>query len=511
MNLNDMLINTVSRVPEKILFRAGDRSVTYEQFHRRVCRAANALLMLGAGYQERVAVIGPNSVSYAEVIFACAKSGRIVDLINWRLSHEKICRILAESDAKVVVISMSCAKTLDYLQEHLPRQVKYVLLDGENGAALSYEQLLAAQKDTFQDKSCSGDEIVFQLYTSGTTGREKGVMITHENVLLKCLLLQRELPYEPDDIVLGILPFFHVAVIGLLSTICAGCTYVFGAPVPEAIAAAIAKEKVTRVTLVPSILGQVVRYLEQNPMDVSSIKIIGYGAAPMTPELLRCKKVFNCKFTQGYGMTETMSSITVLLPEHHSDERNLCTVGKPLMGTHIRIVDVDGKPCSAGDVGEIVVHQPTLMKGYYNRPELTEQAIRDGWYYTGDIGFLDEKGFLHLLDRRSSMVISGGENIFPKEVEDCILKYLPDRISELAVIGVPDQTWGEVLMLAVVVEKGACLTEEDIYDVCRAHLDSFKKPRHIYFMDHIPRNEAGKVARQKLLEYHEAQIQNQNK
>lgn len=501
MDLNDLLLNSVRKYPSKNVIKDGDRHYSYSQFHKRVCKLANALAAKNIKYQDKVALICPNCHAYLEIVFACAKIGAISEHFNWRLAPVKMWEMLEDSPATVVFISHKYADIYEYLKNNLTRQVTFIFVDETADQALSYEAFIGDMPEVCEDARLNDDDVAMQLYTSGTTGKAKGVMLTTANVVTQLLVSIMEGSLRHDEVYLCLLPLFHTTCISALQILSVGGEIVFGkSKSPEEIVKLLEAEGITRTTLVPYQLNTLVSYAEEHRVKADSLRIINYGGAPMSQELLeRGRKCFRCGFHQAYGMTEMTATITVLLPDDHLEARNLCTVGKPGAANRVRVVNDSGQVCKTGETGEIVAQGKTMMKGYYNNPELTAAVIRDGWYHTGDIGYFDERGFLHLMGRKNDMIISGGENIYPKEVADCI-RSMGKGIFDVGVIGVPDDAWGELVIAAVVKSPGAEVTAEDITNHCRENLASYKKPHYVCFLDKLPRNESGKIVKEELEE-----------
>jgi acyl-CoA synthetase (AMP-forming)/AMP-acid ligase II len=494
MLLNELLESAVSKYPEKTAIRFGDLAFTYADFYRRVRALAGALQQRGVARQSKVAVIAPNSHRYLETVFACALLGSVSEHFNGKLAPPVICRLLEESTATVVMISRLFGETAKYLREHLSREILIV----EGGIGLNYEELLAEGAEPVP-ANWSEDEVVLELYTSGTTGKPKGVLLTAAALRTQVLVSAVEGRWTHDEVFLCVLPLYHTTCISVFQLLLVGGELVVSSNCqPTEIAWLIDRYGVTRTTLVPHLLNELLAEVEADFCRLQSLRTINYGGAPMSPELMaRCQKSLSCVFHQAYGMTEMTASVTVLLPEMHSDLSLLNTVGKPMLGVEIRVVGDEGEVLPAFAKGEILVKSATLMKGYYNNPELTNAVVREGWYHTGDIGYLDSRGFLYLVSRKQDMIISGGENIYPQEVAACI-REMSDAIKDVAVVGIPDAHLGESVAAAVVLKGGATIAASDIADYCSRKLGRYFKPRHICFLPNLPRYENGKISREKV-------------
>lgn len=509
INLVDILDASANAHPDKVAMRFKDRSFTFSDVKDRVDRLAGALADRGTERRGHVAVITPNTSACIEIVFACARLGAVCEQYNTRLSALSIVGLLQRSDARIVFLS--CAM-YDVLKDHLEsvgRPLTLILLDGvagdeaakaravaiaDGGDALDYENVLAEAEPLEAAADVSASDAVIMLYTSGTTGMPRGVLLSHEALLARIEIDTKEMWFTPDDVSLSVLPLFHVTCVTAFVTVANGAELVIAdSHKPEDVAAMIRTYGVTRVGLVPFLLRALADYVERNDIGIDTLRLIVYGGEPISLDLLtRCQKLLKCDFLQGYGMTETASAITMLTPEHHKNPRLLSTVGTVVPGMELKVVDRTGKTCPPEIAGEVLVKTRTLMSGYYHDPERTDDVIRDGWYCTGDIGILDEEGFLTLVDRKNNLVITGGENVYPLEVGRCI-EAMGDDIVDVVVIGIPDAVWGETLAAVVVRKEGSDVTEADIVAHCAHRLGGYKKPRKVLFVDSLVRNASGKV------------------
>ncbi len=506
MRIDDFLTNSVNKCPNRLAVREGERSYSYQELDEAACRAANVLAVLGVAPQDFVTIIGPNSLSYVELMFANAKAGAVSEQVNWRFAPTVICELLQESESKVVFISGACQDTYRYLKQHLARPVTFVSLDSPIEGELQYEALRDQQSTTFESPPVREDDLAMLLYTSGSTGKPKGVLYTVGGVVLKVLLMVLETSWVAGEVYICVLSLHHSACLTLYETVAVGGSYIFGGTKVEDIAAAIARERATRVSLVPSLIKQLLLYVVESSVDLSSLRVIDYGGSSMSASLIAdCKKHLSCDFCQGYGMTETLTTLTSLTPAMHANPDKVKSVGRPMLGTAIAIVDAAGGRLPVDETGEIVARTPAVMKGYYKNAQATAAVLRDGWYFTGDIGYLDADGFLYIRGRKNGMIISGGENIFPDEVAECIRGMGAD-ILDVAVTGVPDEVYDETVMAVVVKAPGSSIEARDVIEHCRHNLASYKKPRYVHFVASIPRNAMGKVVRAGLLDIHNERL-----
>ena len=505
MLIGDMLTRAARCYPDKEAVVFEETRLTYAEFNERTNRLSNALLDLGVKRGERVVVICHNSNHYAEAVFAIAKIGAVSTNLNWRLSPKELAFLLDDSEANIVFFS----KRFEYLYEpmvkELPKKLKYIAVDGKSDdSMLDYEELIAKYPSNEPEVDIDFEDVVLQLYTSGTTGRPKGVMLTHKNMYSNAISTILEMELTRDFNVLGLLPIFHIAVFVLLNLVLVGAKVTFVHSFdPAEIMALIEKEKVTAVGFTPIIFKFLLDHPELEKFDLSSLKQVIYATAPMPVDLLRrSMDKFQCDFIQFFGMTETSPTLTMLVPEDHILEgpeykvRRLASAGRATINVEVKVVDGNGEECPPGVTGEIIGRGDNVMKGYHKMPKETKDVIRDGWYYTGDMGYFDEYGYLYIADRKKDMVISGGENIYPREVEEAIL--LLDGVAEVAVIGVPDDAWGEAVKAIVVPATGSELTDEMVIEHCKSHIASYKKPKSVEFMEMLPRSALGKVLKHEL-------------
>lgn len=498
MPLADTFGASVRAHPNKVALRFEGRAWTYRELGRRASKLAAALRGLGVREHDHVAMISANHPACMELLLACAQVGAVYEPYNIRLSALTITQLLSRSGARVVVVSRELyARMRDDLRE-VTHPIRVVLLDSpdDEEGVVQYERLLAeAELDTRQ-ANVEGFDAALLLYTSGTTGMPRGVMLSHDALMKRVSLDSHAMLFAEDCVTLCVLPLFHVTFMSSLITLLVGGELVIAnSRKAEDLVGCITEFGVTHVGLVPFLLRILAAYVEREGVCVDTLRLVVYGGEPVDGELLaRCRKLFACGFLQGYGMTETLGAVTMLRPEHHRDTSRLLTAGTAVPGIEVRVVDASGAPCPCGTTGEVVVKTDTLMSGYLCDDESTRRVISEGWYRTGDIGMLDEEGFLTLVDRTCNMVITGGENVYPLEVERCI-RALDDDVEDAAVVGVPDSYWGEALAAFVVRKEGSNLTESALVEHCARQLGGYKKPRRVQFVEELERNATGKVSK----------------
>ncbi|MGY2488437.1 fatty acid--CoA ligase [Cupriavidus sp. CP313] len=494
--------------PHSMALSFEGRETTYAQFHSRTNQVANALTGAGLRHGQRIAYLGKNCDRYFEIVFGAAKAGVVTTPVGWRLAPAEAAFIIENCGARVVFVGPEASAQVDAALDGLPGRPLVIAIDGAPAkGAIPLDAWLAAASQQSPEVSVSPEDVILQLYTSGTTGRPKGVMLTHENVLAKqrdaCKAQMSWHKWSHDDVSLVAMPVGHAggSLWGIQGLLYGAKGVVVREFDPLKVLDLVERKGISKMFMVPTALQIVARQPRSREIDYRRLKYILYGASPMPIDLLReCMEVFGCGFCQQYGMTETAGAIVYLPPEdHHPDSKRMRAAGIPLPGVEIRIVDARGESLPPYAVGEVVTRSSGNMAGYWQMPGETRAALdSDGWLQTGDAGYLDEDGYLYIHDRVKDMIISGAENIYPAEVENAI--YGHASVAEVAVIGVPDQKWGEAVKAVVVLKPGAAADVEDILSFTRARIAAFKLPKSIDFVESLPRNAAGKVLRRQLRE-----------
>lgn len=498
MPLVDTFDASVRAHPNTVALRFEGRAWTYCELGLRVSKLAAALRELGVREHDHVAMISANHPACMELLLACAQVGAVYEPYNIRLSALTVQQLLTRSGAGVVVVSYELyARMRDDLQD-VTHPMHVVLVDAPNGeeGVLHYERLIAEAEPCACRAVVKGSDAALLLYTSGTTGMPRGVVLSHDALMKRVAIDTHAMCFAEDCVTLCVLPLFHVTFMSSLITLLVGGELVIvNSRKAEDLVACITGFGVTHVGLVPFLLKILAAYVEHEGIRIDTLRLVVYGGEPVDGALLaRCQKLFACGFLQGYGMTETLGAVTMLLPEHHQDASRLLTAGTAVPGVEVRVVGKDGAPCACGSPGEVVVRTDTLMSGYLCDEEGTRRVVREGWYCTGDIGMVDGEGFLTLVDRKCNMVITGGENVYPLEVERCI-RALGDDVVDVVVVGVPDAYWGEALAAFVVRKEGSSLAESDVVEQCVRQLGGYKKPRTVQFVKGLERNATGKVSK----------------
>jgi long-chain acyl-CoA synthetase len=486
----------------------GNRTVSYAEMHERSNRVANALIAEGVGPQDRVAFLDKNGLEFFEVLFGGGKANAVNVAVNWRLAPREMEYIINDAQAKILFIGPDFFSHLQEFEDGLHAVKKIIVTGGEHPTHQSYRAWLSGSAATDPAVPSAADDVAMQIYTSGTTGLPKGAMLSNKNLGSMVPHLAAPWRFDSTSVNAVAMPLFHIGGSGwaLVGMWAGGHAILFRDFIPHEVLAAIAKHRITNALFVPAMLQFMTLVPGAADGDYSTLRSIVYGASPITNDVLtRAMKTFKCEFVQVYGLTETTGAITQLDAKDHDPEgprgRLLRSAGKPYPWVDLRIVDPDTEQDQPrGEVGELWVRTVQNMKGYWNNPEATAKTFtEDGqWFKTGDAGFLDEEGYVFLTDRVKDMIVSGGENVYPAEVEN-VLSSHPD-IEDVAVIGVPDEKWGETVKAIVVRRAGTDPKPEAIIEYARERLARYKCPTSVDFLGALPRNPSGKILKRELRE-----------
>ena len=482
----------------RVAMREEDRVYSYAELDELAAAAAAALLAAGLKKGDRIAWIGKNSDLYFTLFYGAARAGIVMAPVGWRLSPVEWAYVVNDTQAKMVFAGPGFETLADQLAGKLEGDPVIV------SAAEARAMIDATPRAPFEPSGT--DDAVLQLYTSGTTGNPKGAVLSNRNLFaLRKHSSDLDLPYtkwEDDEAVLVAMPCAHIGGTGLgIMALAAGLPGIVLAEFnPEGVFDAVEQHGVTRFFMVPAALHMLLMHPRCASVDYSRLKYILYGAAPIPLELLRqCIKVFGAQFIQAYGMTETTGTISMLPPEDHDPAGNkrMRSAGKPLPGVEMKILGADGGELPVGEVGEVVTRSSNNMLGYWNLPDATTKTMSgDGWIRTGDAGYMDEDGYLYIHDRMKDMIITGGENVYPAEVESAIFGH--PAVQEVAVFGIPDEKWGETVKAVCVAKPGMAIEEADIIAWARERIAPFKCPRSVDVIPALPRNASGKILRKDL-------------
>jgi acyl-CoA synthetase (AMP-forming)/AMP-acid ligase II len=492
---------------DETAFDDGTRRLTHGAFHARACRLAASLEQRGCGPQDRVAMLGMNSIEYFEFYGACEIAGLVATTVNYRLALPEMQGILESAAPAAFLFEAQYAEQVAQLRECLPGVRAWICIGESPAWAEAYETVLETAPATGPRGRAGEDDIAHLIFTSGTTGKPKGCMLAHRDSVNKAQMHAGEMGISPADRVLLVMPYFHVGAKGIqIGAAWRGAAVLVRRSFdPVQVLDAIERDKVTILHLAPTMIQSVLEQPGIAQRDLSSVRVVCYSAAPMPINILRKGlALMGDVFHQVYGQTE--GAVSVLLRSQHRPEgsdrerRRLESVGQPLVGTEVRLVDDAGREVPAGEAGEITYRGGVMFRGYWNDMAATLATLRDGWIRSGDIGRFDEDGFLYIVDRKKDMVISGGENIYSREVEQALVQH--PAVLEAAVIGVPDAKWGEAVRAVVVLRTGARAAGDELIAHCRTLIASYKKPRSIVFTAALPKNANGKIDKNQIRALH---------
>jgi acyl-CoA synthetase (AMP-forming)/AMP-acid ligase II len=506
--LSETILEAISRHARAqrgaLAYRTPSRTWSFAELEESADRAANGLAGLGIGRGDRVACLTKHSAECVVLTLAACKIGAVCMPVNWRLAPSEIEYIAANGKARLMMADAAFMPAMQHVK--VPGLDTMLQTEGFSRWIARFQPLRAASQP-------APDDTALQLYSSGTTGLPKGVELTHRNLSAGMMQAVPEaIGYRgAGDVMLNVLPTYHIAGVGvaLLTATRGGPSVLLPDFDPARAVAAIAEHRITHAFLVPAMIQFMLQSPGADRADYSSLRGISYGASPISERVLvEAMRTFRCDFMQVYGLTETTGAITALAPEDHDPEgprkHLLRSAGKPIEGVEIRIVDpASERDCAEGQVGEVWIRTWQNMKGYWGNAKATEQAFAErradgwGWLRTGDAGYLRE-GYLYLHDRIKDMIISGGENIYPAEVENVLMQH--PAVADGAVIGVPDEAWGEAVKACVVLKKGSCVTEQALIAFMRGRIAHYKCPKSVDFLEAIPRNPTGKILKRVLRE-----------
>lgn len=500
--LGKILEQTAQKYPKKeaLYDVKKNRRWTYRKWNREVNRLANAFLAAGVKKGDRISAYLYNTEEMATTLFACAKIGAVFNPVNFRLRAEEIAYILRDAEPKIVLFEKALEKTVAKIYRRFPLTSFWMIDSTPPFYAESYHEKVRAASDARPEVEVSEEDLYAIMYTSGTTGRPKGVMHRHRDMIEQSLILLGMMRLTPNDRGLVAAPMFHCAELhcAFLPRVHIGASQVIMHQFdPKQVLKLVQDEKITVFFAAPTMWNRLLQE-DLSRYRLSSLRLGLYGGAPMAPALIKsCREKLKIGLIQAYGMTEMGPAVTFLLEDEQMTKAG--SAGKPCLNHEVRVVRVkEGAPSdpkevlSPGCVGEILVRGSCMMKGYYRREEETKRAIYKGWYHSGDLGYMDEDGYLWVADRLDDMMISGGENIYPREVEDVLHEH--PGVLDVAVLGEPDETWGE-RVVAYVVKKHPDVTADELDRFCRqsGKLARYKRPRKYIFVEQLPRNASGKI------------------
>jgi acyl-CoA synthetase (AMP-forming)/AMP-acid ligase II len=503
--LGDILRKAAKLNPDKEAIIFKENRFTFKTFFERTNNIANFLMNSGVKKGDRIAVLMENCHQYAELYFAIPKSGGIAVPINYRLAAEEIEWIINFSEANTLIFGEKYIDTIRRIRSTIPSVRNFIGIGIIGNEFINYDNMLSGSSDE-PHVDIHDDDVACIYWTSGTTGRPKGAMLTHRNLISSatntCVCYKESF----GDSFIIISPMFHSASpCHLFARVSMGntCVILEGWEM-RLYLETIQKEKITHIFLLPTMIRWVLESAVVQNYDLSTLRLLHYGGAPLDVDTIKkAKKIFGCDLIQGFGMTEIgPSAVSESTREDHildgstEKEERFASVGRDAFNAEVRIVDDDDNEVPVGEVGEICVRGQHVMKGYWRMPTETDEALKNGWFHTGDLGRRDKGGYIYVVDRKKDMIISGAENIYSAEVERAI-SFHP-AVSEVAVVGVPDKIWGEAVKAVVVLKEGVEATEEEIIEHCKKHLASYKKPKSVDFVKELPKSEMGKILKRDL-------------
>jgi len=506
----DIVYRNALLYPDKAAFKFGARVSTFAQFNSNVNRLVNALASLGAKKGDVIGILAWNSIEYAEFYGAAMKGGFIASAFNPRLKEEELEYVINYSEANILFVDrgQELMERVDTLRPRLPRVKNYVSFGEAPPPMTAYEDLLARSPDREPDAQLEEDDPLFIFYTSGTTGIPRGALYTHRRAMDDTRRFVITLGLEHQEIQVQVMPLFHVGgsknfwgyfFVGATNVIMSKSSFD-----PAATLETIQRERATDIHIVPTHLAAFLALPNVDDYDLSSLKRMFYAASPMPLELLKKGiEKWGPVFVQNYGSTEDGPNVTSLSRHQHTalfgspeDQERLASAGFPQIGVHVRIVDEGGKDVEPGEVGEIIARSNGVMQEWWRKPDDTRETISEGWVHTGDMGKYDERGYIYIVDRKKDMIVSGGENVYPREVEEVLYRH--PSVKECAVIGIPDPYWVEKVHALVVLKEGKGLEAKELIGFCKTRLAGYKAPKTMEFVSSLPKSPAGKILKREL-------------
>jgi acyl-CoA synthetase (AMP-forming)/AMP-acid ligase II len=477
------------------------RKTSYVALDRASSKVGNALIAEGIRPQIRAAHLDKSSDEFFELLFGVAKAGAVMVSVNWRLAPPEVLHIVNDAEAEILFVGEEYFPVIEKIRGELKTVKKIVAMGARHGTWESFDSWRDRQPDRDPMLPAKPGDTAVQFYTSGTTGLPKGAQLTNANFAWMLPLWTKTWMLGENVPNLVCLPMFHIggAGWGIAGLYSGAVNHVMREFVPAEILETVQRERLQVMLLVPAMILFLLQAPQIRETDLSSLRLIVYGAAPIPADLLKqALAIFKCGFQQVYGLTETTGAITLLPPEDHidADTKKLLSCGFAQTGVELRILDDDGTEVPTGKVGEIAVRSPQIMGGYWRLPDATRRAIQGEWFLTGDAGYVDDKGYLYIYDRVKDMIVSGGENIYPAEVESALFGH--PAVADVAVIGVPDERWGEAVKAVVVTKPGTTLGAGELIGWARERIAGYKLPKSVDFVDALPRNPTGKILKREI-------------
>jgi len=504
MNIGTVITKSCKHFAGKTALVSGDKSYTYREVNQRVNRLANSLSGLSLQRGDRVALLMRNCAEYIETDFALAKAGLVRVALNFRLTASDHRYILEDSGASALIFEDYFSDMVFDLAPQLEAVKHYICIGEQNGPFIAYEELVNGGSAAEPQTMVLEEDLYTLMYTSGTSGKPKGVMHTHKSFLSMAenLLLERDV--RRNDRMLHVAPLTHASGSWVLPHFARGAVnYTLSRFDLELLLQTIQDHRITTVMMVPTMILRLLSYPGIDSYDLSSLRSVIYGGSPMPLEKLKeAVQRFGSIFSQNFGQTEALTTITYLPGEYHrldggpEEIKKLSSAGYPYLKVAVKVVKEDGSEVIPGEPGEIILKSDHMMKGYWKNEHGTREKIVDGWLYTGDVATVDEEGFICIVDRKNDLIISGGFNIYPREIEEVL--HMHPSVNQAAVVGVPDDEWVEAVKAFVVLKKNHSLSENELKLFCRRHLAGIKVPKSIEFLEQLPLSPYGKVLKREL-------------
>jgi len=504
----DIIYRNALLYPDQEAFVCGSKRISFKYFNDRVNRLIHGLEEFKIQQGEVIGIISWNCLEYAEVFGAAMKGGYVLAHFNPRLKEQELIHVINDSKARVIFIGPDLVEILDRIHNQLSHTKTLVAFGNARKQMITYREVSESQTTGEPESKVTEQDPLVIFYTSGTTGVPRGAIYTHKQKMENTAMKALDIGLEFGDRHLVILPMFHIGGDSHIWPffLMGGCNVIIPEPSfnPAASLQTIVEERITDVHIVPTQLVSLLNLPDIESYDLGELKRVWYAASPMPVEVLkRGLALFGPIFMQGYGLTESGPHTTVLNRAAHrvvdkipAEQKVLASCGQPCIGVHMRIIDEAGNDVEAGKIGEIIIRGKRSMTGYWHNSDATEKAFKDGWLYTGDMGYYDEKGFIYIADRKKDMIVTGGENVYPKEVEEVLYRH--PAVMEAAVIGIPDAYWIERVQAVVVLKKGQQATPKEIIDFCKAHIAHYKAPKGVDFVESLPKSPQGKILKKEI-------------